>query len=242
MKKLFIIMYGFFFTAGYAQLGINTTRVQGVFQVDGGKDNPISGSPSATQQLNDFITTSAGNVGIGKTSPQRKLDIEADNQPLNIQNLLHQVPADHNILVRDEITGDVVSAKYSYSVSSASIAPGASGTVTIPSTINIPSGMFIIRASNACGRTMISTYIYSDMSLGYQSSVARDKVGVVTTSSGGAGASVSWGVKFPNVTGCADGGNATQFDYTLVKTASDTYTITNNGNIAKSYVVTVFRL
>lgn len=242
MKKLFIILYGLFFTAGYAQLGINTTSVQGVFQVDGGKDNPVSGSPSATQQRNDFITTSAGNVGIGKTNPQRKLDIEADNQPLNIQNLLHQIPADHNILVRDEITGDVVSAKYSYSVNSASIPAGSSSTVTIPSTINIPTGMLIIRAGNACGRTMISTYIYSDMSLGHQSSVARDKMGVITSSPGGAGASVSWGVKFPNVLGCGDGGNATQFDYTLVKTASNTYTITNNGNIAKSYVVTVFRL
>lgn len=242
MKKLLIILYGLLFTTGYAQLGINTTSVQGVFQVDGGKDNPASGNPTATQQLNDFITTSAGNVGIGKTNPQRKLDIEADNQPLSIQNLLHQVPADHNILVRDEITGDVVSAKYSYSATSASIPAGSSGTVTIPSNVNIPAGMLIIRAGNSCGRTMISTYIYSDMALGYQSSVARDKVGVVTSSSGGAGASVSWGVKFPNVTGCADGGNATQFDYTLVKTAADTYTITNNGNIAKSYVITVFRL
>ncbi|WP_241285795.1 hypothetical protein [Chryseobacterium arthrosphaerae] len=242
MKKLFIIFYGFLFTAGYAQLGINTTRVQGIFHVDAGKDNPASGNPSAAQQLNDFVATSAGNVGIGKTNPQRKLDVEADNQPLSIQNLLHQVPADHNILVRDEITGDVLSAKYSYTVTSAGIPAGGTGTVTIPSNINIPSGMLIIRAGNSCGRTMISTYIYSNMSLGHQSSVARDKVGVVTSSSGGAGASVSWGVKFPNVTGCADGGNGTQFDYTLVKTAADTYTITNNGNVGKAYIITVFRL
>ncbi|WP_123912768.1 hypothetical protein [Chryseobacterium pennipullorum] len=242
MKKLFFIVFGFLFTVGHAQMGVNTTNVQGVFHVDAGKDNPVSGTPTAAQQLNDFITTTAGNVGIGKTNPQRKLDIEANNQPLSIRNLLDQTPADHNIIVRDAITGDVVSAKYSYSTTSTSIAAGASGTVTIPAAINIPAGMFIIRATNACGRTMISTYIYSDMSLGYQSSVARDKVGVVTTSPGAAGSSVNWGVKFVNVTGCADGGNGTQFDYTLAKTGANTYTITNNGNIAKSYTITVFRL
>ncbi len=70
MKKLFIILYGFLFTAGYAQLGINTTSVQGVFHVDAGKDNPASGNPSAAQQLNDFVASSAGNVGVGKPIPR----------------------------------------------------------------------------------------------------------------------------------------------------------------------------
>ncbi|RTZ46577.1 hypothetical protein EJ377_20950 [Chryseobacterium arthrosphaerae] len=71
MKKLFIIFYGFLFTAGYAQLGINTTRVQGIFHVDAGKDNPASGNPSAAQQLNDFVATSAGMWESGNESPEK---------------------------------------------------------------------------------------------------------------------------------------------------------------------------
>ncbi|WP_048506080.1 hypothetical protein [Chryseobacterium angstadtii] len=242
MKKLFTVLYILLSLFGYAQFGINTSNPQGVMHIDGAKDNAVSGAPTATQQANDFIVASSGNVGIGTTTPQRKLDADADSQSLRIQNLVREVPADHNILVRDGVTGDVTSAKYSYSISSASIQPGASGTVTIPSTVGISSGMLVIRAGNACGRTMISTYMYSDIALGYLSSVARDKVGAVTNTPGVAGSSATWGVKFANVTGCADGGNATQFDYTIVKTGSNTYSVTNNGNIAKSYVLTVFRL
>jgi len=242
MKKLFIIFYGIFYMISYAQLSINNSNPQAVFHIDGAKDNALTGSPTTAQQLNDFVVTETGNTGIGKTSPQRKLDVEANNQPLHIQNLSRQTPADHNILVRDRINGDVTSAKYSYSTSTISIPSGSSEIITIPSTINIPTGMLIIRAGNACGRTMISTYIYYGLSLAYQSSVARDKIGVAMSSSGGTGASLLWTVDFPNVLGCADGGNGSQFDYNIVKTANNTYKITNNGNIAKSYSLTVLRL
>ncbi|KFF23999.1 hypothetical protein [Chryseobacterium vrystaatense] len=242
MKKLYIILYILISFCSYAQIGIGTSNPQGILHVDGAKDNLVSGVPTSGQQINDFIITASGNVGIGNTAPQRKLDADAGAQSLRIQNLIRQVPADHDILIRSEASGDVTTAKYSYSINSASIAAGAAGTVTIPSTINIPAGMLIVRSGNACGRTMISTYMYSDMSLGYLSAVARDKVGVVTSSAGGAGTSSGWGVKFANVLGCADGGGATQFDYTIVKTGGSTYTITNNGNIARTYTLTVFRL
>lgn len=242
MKKIHIILYMLTSFLSYAQTGINTANPQGSFHVDGAKDNPVSGVPTAGQEANDFIITSSGNTGIGNISPQRKLDVDAADQSLRIENLIRQVPADHDILIRGGSTGDVTTAKYSYSINSASILPAASGTVTIPSTVNIPTGMLIVRTGNACARTMISTYMYSDIALGYLSAVARDKVGTATSSAGGAGTSATWGLQFANVTGCADGGGGTQFDYTIVKTAANTYTITNNGNIARTYTLTVFRL
>ncbi len=52
-----------------AQVGVNTTNPQNTFHVDGAKDNPTTGAPSVTQQANDFIVTSTGNVGIGTTTP-----------------------------------------------------------------------------------------------------------------------------------------------------------------------------
>lgn len=242
MKKLFTLSYIFLPFLHFAQVGIDTINPQGIFHVDGGKDNLTSGAPSAVQQTNDFIISSDGNVGIGLVSPEKKLDIDASNESLRIQNLIQQVPADFDILIREATTGDVTREKYSYTVNSTGIQPGASATITVPSNINIHSGFVIVKAGNACGRTMISTYVHSDMAFVYLSSVARDKVGIATYIPATTGASAGWGARFPNVTGCADGGGGTQFDYTIVKTAGNTYTITNNGNIAKSYSVTLFRL
>lgn len=47
--------------------------------VDAAKDNPATGTPSATQQLNDFIVTSAGNVGVGTITPSEHLDVASGN-------------------------------------------------------------------------------------------------------------------------------------------------------------------
>ncbi|MCS3529288.1 hypothetical protein [Chryseobacterium sp. JUb7] len=59
-----------------AQIGINTPNPIGAFTVDGGKDNPATGTPTAAQQANDFSIATSGNVGIGTVSPTRKLDVE----------------------------------------------------------------------------------------------------------------------------------------------------------------------
>ncbi len=65
----------------YSQVGINTTNPQGVFNVDGKKDNPTTGVPNVLQQSNDLVVTSDGNVGIGTTTPTRKLEIVSTTSP-----------------------------------------------------------------------------------------------------------------------------------------------------------------
>ncbi|MGG5208010.1 hypothetical protein ACQWU4_03620 [Chryseobacterium sp. MIQD13] len=62
-----------------AQLGINTANPQGIFNVDGGKDNATSGSSSTSQQINDFIVNANGNTGIGTHSPVVKLDMRTSS-------------------------------------------------------------------------------------------------------------------------------------------------------------------
>lgn len=62
-----------------AQVGISTSNPQGIFHVDGAKDNASTGIPSVSQQRNDFIVTSAGNTGIGTVTPVTKLDITSDS-------------------------------------------------------------------------------------------------------------------------------------------------------------------
>ncbi|MGG5208949.1 hypothetical protein ACQWU4_08370 [Chryseobacterium sp. MIQD13] len=64
----------------YSQVGINTSNPQGIFHVDGLKDNPASGVPTAPQGSNDFTITSTGRVGIGTTEPNASaiLDVNVD--------------------------------------------------------------------------------------------------------------------------------------------------------------------
>ena len=77
MNKNIIISIGLLLSGfSYSQVGINTSNPQGIFNIDGGKDNPTTGSAhSNAQQLNDFTVTAAGNVGIGKIAPSTKLHI-----------------------------------------------------------------------------------------------------------------------------------------------------------------------
>jgi hypothetical protein len=77
MNKNIIISIGLLLSGfSYSQVGINTTNPQGIFNIDGGKDNPTTGSAHTNaQQLNDFTVTAAGNVGIGKIAPSTKLHI-----------------------------------------------------------------------------------------------------------------------------------------------------------------------
>ncbi|MBK1895273.1 hypothetical protein [Chryseobacterium paridis] len=227
----------------YSQVGIGTTNPQAVLHVDGAKDNAVTGAPTATQAANDFVVTSTGNVGIGNVDPQRSLDVDAKNQSLRVRNLIRQVPMSYDILTRDIATSDVVATSYSYT-EAVTVAAGASATVTVPATVNIATGLFIVKSINGCNRAMITSFVYNGLSLGYVSGVARDKIGNPTIAPipTSANTSGTWSVTFSNVTNCADGGTGTQFDFTVVKPTADSYTITNNGNIAKTYQLTVSRL
>ncbi|MGJ1287508.1 hypothetical protein ACR79P_21625 [Sphingobacterium spiritivorum] len=57
------------------QAGVNTKNPQAVLHVDAKKDN----NPTV-QEADDFVVTSAGNVGIGTISPTHKMDIRGKIQ------------------------------------------------------------------------------------------------------------------------------------------------------------------
>ncbi len=82
MKKN-IILFGALLSSAFAfsQVGINTQNPLATFHIDGAKDNPTSGTPTTTQQANDLVVTSAGNVGIGTVTPTRKLEIVSGTSP-----------------------------------------------------------------------------------------------------------------------------------------------------------------
>jgi hypothetical protein len=80
MKKIILLLTTIASGFIYSQVGINTTNPQGVLNVDGLKDNPTTGVPTAAQGSNDFTVTSAGHVGIGTTTPNPSaiLDVNVD--------------------------------------------------------------------------------------------------------------------------------------------------------------------
>lgn len=69
----------------YSQVGINTTNPQGVFHVDGSKDNPSTGVPTNVQQSNDFVVNPNGSVGVGTVMPHGSamLDVNVDGLGAN---------------------------------------------------------------------------------------------------------------------------------------------------------------
>lgn len=76
MKKIIFGTTLILSSMAYAQVGINTQNPQGIFNIDGLKDNATSGVPTNDQQANDFAVLSSGNVGIGTTSPSTKLEVQ----------------------------------------------------------------------------------------------------------------------------------------------------------------------
>lgn len=58
-----------------AQIGIYTSNPLQTLHIDGSKNNPSSGTPSAAQQTDDFVVTSLGNIGMGTINPTTKLEI-----------------------------------------------------------------------------------------------------------------------------------------------------------------------
>lgn len=75
MRKTIIFTFTLLSSITFAQVGINTENPKQVLHVDGNKDNPNTGMPNSTQQINDVVITSNGQIGIGTVTPSAKLDV-----------------------------------------------------------------------------------------------------------------------------------------------------------------------
>ena len=185
------------------------------------------------------VDASNGRIGIGTGAPQKRLDVVAGNDAIRIESLSQgTLPA--GILYRptyDFTTGDVVYTAISNVFFTPSLAPGQSATFT--DTSGILSGSFAIETGNICGRAMLSDFYFTGTSLSHLASIGRNAIGIATKNDT-VNAS-DWTVNFPGVIACQDGGDGTQFDFRVAKTAANVYVVTNLGNIARIYELTVQR-
>ena len=85
-KSLLLAACVAFSSFSFAQVGINTINPQGIFHIDGARDNPKTGAPSMVQQANDFVVMVNSGVGLGTISvglgtavPTERLDIANGN-------------------------------------------------------------------------------------------------------------------------------------------------------------------
>lgn len=111
MKNFFLLLGLSFATNLSAQSGINTANPQGSFHIDADKDNNLSGAPTLAQQGNDFMITSAGNVGIGTTTPNTKVEVNsgtANTSGFRFTNLTSATPVSTGQTIGVDALGNVV--------------------------------------------------------------------------------------------------------------------------------------
>lgn len=84
MKKLIYSATLLLSSLAFSQVGINTENPQAIFHIDGKSStqttNPTTGVPTAAQQVDDFVVTSDGNVGVGIIAPTAKIHTISTNE------------------------------------------------------------------------------------------------------------------------------------------------------------------
>ena len=98
MKKnraLAILLIVFCSLSFNAQVGIGHANPQSTLHVDGAKDNPSTGAPSAAQTSNDVVVTKTGKLGVGTIAPEVKMHIVATASAANRFSLI-DVPSGTN--------------------------------------------------------------------------------------------------------------------------------------------------
>nr|WP_306552786.1 hypothetical protein [Chryseobacterium sp. WG23] len=113
-RKILLLPFCFFINVFNAQIGIGTNNPQGIFHVDGAKDNPTSGIPTPTQLSNDIIINKAtGFIGAGVLTPQVQLDMRsaANENSLGIGTTTMLASAAGAGAVRYDVNNTPVGAK-----------------------------------------------------------------------------------------------------------------------------------
>lgn len=184
-----------------------------------------SGAGGARKELMRLNTTG---LGIGTITPTTALHVKATSDPIRLEGLVESTDPT-NIALVVGTDGVVKKSLFPQTYTIPSIAPEASYTVNLNANITVAT--FVVSTQNSCSKNAILTFqTYND----------------VISFLGGQGANVPYTATIVNnegssqqltangIANCQDGGDDSQFNFTITKTGA-TVTITNNGNVARTY-------
>ncbi|PRB04930.1 hypothetical protein CQ046_06550 [Chryseobacterium sp. MYb7] len=244
MKKKIILICSLASSLAYSQVGVNTANPQAAFHVDGGKDNPATGAPSAAQQTNDFAVTPTGAVGIGTTVPTNTLDV---NGTARIRTINQAASGTVTTSLYVDPTGVLVKSSGSSTYGEVRSNSAAIATLAdTPYLTGIPAGIYklTVTCTNACGDSTSANFlVHCNAANGYFGLIGLN--GFV--SSGFSTPSFNHTAKnkvyltWSGVVACADGGNANGFNYGVNMPDAATINIFNNRPVTRNFKVTLTR-
>ena len=181
-------------------------------------------------------------VGINVLEPTEALDVNGD---IRIRNT-NEMTNDLYLLTTDN-TGVVTKTSTSFAemkVESHIIESLESGQSTsLYNDGKFDEASVMIFSKNACDRKMLASLTAFRNTFLFINGIARDKIAIASLNTTQYGISFNWNIVFPNVITCnKDGGNGTQFNFSIEKKANYEYVITNNGNTIRTYYISFIKL
>lgn len=193
-----------------------------------------------------MISAQTGLVGVNTSTPTNTLDINGTTRvrtiiPVAGTTVVTPVYSDTNGVLVKASPSAVYGGLTSNSVT---VASGVTGTLIT----GVTEGIYkvVVIDSDGCIYVAAAEYLMTNYSFNGSFSI-RGVTGILSPS---VTKGPTFGEPDKNTTittwtgkpGCQDGGNSTALNYTLTMPAAGTINVTNNGNVSRSYRVTLTRL
>ncbi|QDW22423.1 hypothetical protein [Flavobacterium sp. KBS0721] len=186
-----------------------------------------SGTSGAQKELMRLNSTG---LGIGTTAPTAALHVKSAADPLRLEGLVESTDPS-NIALVIGTDGVVKKSLFPQTYAVPSIAPGESYIVTLNANITVAT--FIVATQNSCDKNAIASFQTYNNVISFLGGQGGNILytATVTNNDGYAQKLVANGTA-----NCEDGGDGSQFNFSIAKSGS-TITITNNGNVERTYTI-----